>query len=89
VPAGGDLLLLDREDSLNKLRGQWHCYRPRLVTDEQVAVPAAIPALCTYNPEYLLKTPSQKKAAWADMLMLSAKRREWFERVSGMALDSQ
>lgn len=69
-------LLLDREDSLNKLRGQWHSYRPRLVTDEQGAVPAAIPALCTYNPEYLLKTPSQKKAAWADMLMLSAKRRE-------------
>lgn len=64
-------LLLDSAAPLSKLRGQWHPYRPRLLSTEQ----APILALCTYTPAYLLNTPGQKKAVWADMLALAAERR--------------
>lgn len=54
--------LLNSGDSISRLRGKWH----------DVGLPGggAIPALCTYHPAYLLRTPSQKRAVWADMLML-------------------
>ena len=35
-----------------------------------------LPSLATYHPAYLLRTPSQKRAVWQDMLMILAKRRE-------------
>ena len=32
-------------------------------------------ALATYQPSYLLRTPSQKKAVWQDMLFFQEKMR--------------
>lgn len=67
--------LLGREEGISKLRGTFHTYVPQTlgITGGD---PFSIPAICTYHPSYLLRTPSQKKAAWADMLMLQAKLRE-------------
>lgn len=63
--------LLGREDSISKLRRSWHEYRPR--TLELATDAPAIPAIATYHPSYLLRTPSQKRAVWADMLDVQKK----------------
>ncbi len=55
--------LLGRGESISRLRGQWHDVM-------------GIPALATYHPSYLLRTPGQKKAVWADMLMFKQKKQE-------------
>jgi DNA polymerase len=66
--------LLNSTDSISKMRGKWHDYRPATpgIADDG----APIPALATYHPAYLLRTPSQKKAVWADMLTVQARLRE-------------
>lgn len=56
--------LLKSKDSISKMRGAFHDYKMGDVT---------IPTMVTYHPAYLLKTPLQKKAVWADMLMLQDK----------------
>ncbi len=43
--------------SVGRLRGKWHRYH-------------GIPTLVTYHPSYLLRTPSAKKEAWADLQIL-------------------
>lgn len=53
--------LLRRSESISKLRGTFHDY--------QVAEGHIAKAVVTYHPTYLLRTPAQKKAVWADMLM--------------------
>jgi uracil-DNA glycosylase family 4 len=65
--------LLGRGEGISKLRGSFHDYTP--LTDG-ISAGGSVPALCTYHPSYLLRTPSQKKAVWADMLMLQARLRE-------------
>lgn len=56
--------LLRRGDTgITKLRGQWFPYAPEGGT-------APIPALATYHPAYLLRTPHQKRDAWRDLLLL-------------------
>lgn len=47
--------LMNRADSISRLRGSWHSV-------------LGIPARATYHPSYLLRTPSQKRAVWEDML---------------------
>lgn len=64
--------LLGRTEGISKLRGSFHDYTP-LTADMGGGT---IPVICTYHPSYLLRTPSQKKAVWADMLMLQEKLRE-------------
>lgn len=49
--------LTDRTDGITRLRGSW-----LTVCD--------IPALPTFHPSYLLRTPIKKKEAWADLLSL-------------------
>ncbi|MCB9982576.1 MAG: uracil-DNA glycosylase [Rhodospirillales bacterium] len=66
--------LLDRDESVSRLRKTWHDYLP--VTPELREGAGPIPAIATYHPAYLLRTPAQKKAVWADMLSLQEKRRE-------------
>lgn len=63
--------LLNTEQSVSRLRGKWHGYTPSspFLKDE-----APIPAIATFHPAYLLRTPSQKKAVWQDMLTLQAAR---------------
>ncbi len=64
--------LLNTDDGISKLRGRWHNYKP--LTPGLSIDP--IPAIATYHPAYLLRTPSQKKAVWQDMLNLASKRQE-------------
>ena len=59
--------LLRRSESISKLRGTFHDY---LIPSELGGNGQPIPAVATYHPAYLLRTPSQKKAVWADMLMI-------------------
>jgi uracil-DNA glycosylase family 4 len=54
--------LLGSGDSISRLRGKFHDVM-------------GIPAIATYHPSYLLRTPAQKRAVWADMLMLKEKMR--------------
>lgn len=71
VPAkallGGD------EQSISRLRGRWHDYKPAW-KDGDVTPP--IPAIATYHPAYLLRTPAQKRAVWQDMLRVNERRVE-------------
>lgn len=64
--------LLASDASVSKLRKIWHDYVPK--TPELNSDP--IPAIATYHPAYLLRTPVQKRAVWADMLMLQDKARD-------------
>lgn len=66
--------LLGRADSISRMRKIWHAYLPQ--TPELQEGAQAIPAIATYHPAYLLRTPSQKKAVWQDMLTLQARRKE-------------
>jgi DNA polymerase len=56
--------LLGRAEGIGQLRGQWH----------EIAAPAlgrAVPALATYHPAFLLRTPEMKAASWRDLLTLA------------------
>lgn len=66
--------LLGSEESIGKLRRKWHEYRPR--TPELATDAPTIPAIATYHPSYLLRTPSQKRAAWADMLEVQSEHKK-------------
>lgn len=65
--------LLNTEESISKLRKRWHEYTP--VTQSLRSGAQTIPAIATYHPSYLLKTPSQKRAVWADMLAVQERKR--------------
>ncbi|MBL4806814.1 MAG: uracil-DNA glycosylase [Rhodobacteraceae bacterium] len=49
--------LLDTQIGITRMRGKW-------------GEVAGIPALPMFHPAYLLRTPAQKRAAWADLLSL-------------------
>ena len=66
--------LLGSGESISRLRGKFHDYRP--LTEGISSNTDSIPAIATYHPAYLLRTPSQKKMVWDDMLML----REFLEQ---------
>jgi uracil-DNA glycosylase family 4 len=68
--------LLGKSEAVSKLRGRFHDYTP--VTEGVAENSSALPAIATYHPAYLLRTPSQKKAVWFDMLML----KDFMERKS-------
>lgn len=58
--------LLARHEGINRLRGRWYDY-------SSPGLPRPVPALATFHPAYLLRTPEAKRGAWRDLLM--AKRR--------------
>lgn len=62
--------LLNSSSSISRLRKSWHDYKPQT---ESVG-DFSCPAIATYHPSYLLRTPVQKKAVWADMLMIQKKK---------------
>ena len=67
--------LLGRTESLSKLRKNWHDYHPQtqaLASADQRPVPTIV----TYHSTYLLHTPAQKRAVWADMLAVQEKYEE-------------
>jgi len=49
--------LLETDAPLGSLRGRWHEY-------------GGVPVRVTYHPAYLLRSPSQKKKSWQDMLAI-------------------
>jgi len=55
--------LLGVTESISRIRGKWFKYE-------------GTPALVTFHPAYLLRTPLQKKYGWQDMLTLEEKLAE-------------
>jgi len=61
--------LLGIADGITRLRGRWF----DLVAD---GLPSAIPALATYHPSFLLRSPARKNEAWRDLLSLQSKLKD-------------
>ena len=59
--------MLGRSEGITKIRGRWFNFRSAGMA-ERDAPP--IPAIATFHPAYLLRTPAQKRFAWLDMLAL-------------------
>lgn len=58
--------VLGRAEGITKLRGRWF----------DLAIPGLdrpVPALTTYHPSFLLRTPARKSEAWRDFLELQSK----------------
>jgi uracil-DNA glycosylase family 4 len=58
--------LLGVSEGITRLRGRWF----------DLAVPGlerAIPAIATYHPSYLLRSPERKREAWRDLLAVQAR----------------
>lgn len=53
--------LLDTKEGMSKLRGRWFHYTVGDLT---------IPATVLFHPAYLIRSPGQKKHAWADLLKI-------------------
>jgi uracil-DNA glycosylase family 4 len=68
--------VLRAKDGITRLRGRWHSL-------ETEAGP--LPVLPTWHPAYLLRTPSAKREAWADLVLL---RRTLDEENATLASDS-
>jgi uracil-DNA glycosylase len=58
--------LLARTDGISRLRGRWFPY-------QSAGLAHPVPAMPTYHPAYLLRQPSQKRAAWRDWLAVLAR----------------
>lgn len=61
--------LLDRSEGITRLRGRWFDWRGPSGGEP-------LPALATYHPAYLLRSPGQKASAWKDLLAL----RHWLAK---------
>jgi DNA polymerase len=57
--------LLETSESIGRLRGRWHRFGPR-----------ETPLLVTYHPAYLLRSPVEKRKAWADLKRVRAALRD-------------
>lgn len=57
--------LLDSADGISKLRGRWTPYQNPFTQKE-------IKGFALFHPAYLLRSPSQKRLAWFDLLNLKA-----------------
>lgn len=60
--------LLGRSEGISRLRKGEHFYETQ--TKGLAETVSGIPVVATYHPAYLLRTPSQKRAVWADMLLI-------------------
>jgi uracil-DNA glycosylase len=61
--------LLQTADGITRLRGRWIDY-----TSDGLEIP--IPVMVMFHPGYLLRSPTQKPLAWADLQAVQAKGRE-------------
>lgn len=61
--------MLNTTQGITKIRGRWHDY-------SQDGWDAAIPALPTFHPAYLLRNSAHKKLAWRDAVQLRRKMDE-------------
>jgi DNA polymerase len=53
--------ILARHDGINRLRGRWFDF-------SSPGLPRPVPAMPTFHPAYLLRTPAAKREAWRDLL---------------------
>ncbi|MFM7347208.1 MAG: uracil-DNA glycosylase family protein [Tagaea sp.] len=60
--------LLGTTEGIIKMRGKWRDY-------SSPGLSAPVPALPTFHPAYLLRSPAQKRESWRDLLALRAKLR--------------
>jgi len=58
--------VLAKADGINRLRGRWFEFNAP-------GLPRPVPALATFHPAYLLRTPEAKREAWRDLLMVAKK----------------
>ncbi len=58
--------LLERAGSISRMRGRWYDFRGRGSGEP-------VPALATFHPSYLLRSPERKADAWKDMLAIRAR----------------
>ena len=58
--------MLDTPIGITRLRGKWSDF-------SSPGVDRPIPALATFHPAYLLRTPGQKREAWTDFLSIKKK----------------
>lgn len=70
VLAGGTAVkaVLDTTEGITRLRGKWATLRLDNGTE--------VPALPTFHPAYLLRTPASKRQSWWDLLSIDKKLRE-------------
>ena len=59
--------LLNTQEGITRMRGQWH----ELNIEGQ-----KIPALATFHPAYLLRTPIRKREVWHDLCLVAEKLEE-------------
>ncbi|OJX68423.1 uracil-DNA glycosylase family protein [Magnetospirillum sp. 64-120] len=58
--------LLARHEGINRLRGRWFDF-------SSPGLPRPVPAMATFHPAYLLRTPAAKREAWRDLLAIRAR----------------
>jgi DNA polymerase len=63
--------LTGRKEGISRVRKTEHIYKP--VTAGLESGVSGLPMIVTYSPDYLLQTPLQKRAVWADILALEAR----------------
>ena len=70
VLAGGTAVkaVLNTTEGITRLRGKW----TSLTLDDGTEVPA----LPTFHPAYLLRTPASKRQSWADLLSLDKRLKD-------------
>jgi DNA polymerase len=61
--------LTNKTEGITRLRGKWHSW-----SDPDSG--ANIPMLPTFHPAFLLRSPAQKREAWADLLAVKRKLAE-------------
>jgi uracil-DNA glycosylase len=61
--------LLGRADGIMRLRGRWFPL-------EAEGLDTPVPAIATYHPSFLLRSPSRKNEAWRDLLALQSKLKD-------------
>ncbi len=61
--------LLRTQESIGRLRGNWHEYH----TSGSPSVGPATPLMPTYHPAYLLRNPADKAKAWSDLKQVMAR----------------
>lgn len=61
--------LLQTSESIGRLRGRFHDF----YLSGTSMVGKAIPLMPTYHPAYLLRSPGEKRKAWADLQMIMEK----------------
>jgi len=61
--------LLGTREGIGRLRGRFHDF----YLSGAPSIGAAIPLMPTYHPAYLLRSPSEKRKAWADLKMVMSR----------------